>query len=79
MNKDPLLPASYEDLSWQCSEKELSKITGTIHDDRCEGCDSPFTKETMVEGDLGFYCSEECQEESEYYPAPEKEDFYADG
>lgn len=32
----------------------------------CEWCDAPgMTNETVHEGDLGWYCSEECEEAAE--------------
>lgn len=36
------------------------------HDGCCEVCDKPgLDNQTVVEGDLGWYCSEECREEQE--------------
>lgn len=57
----------------------LSEITGTDHDDKCEECENELTSDNLVEGDLGFYCSEECKDESEDRPPPYREDFHADG
>ena len=57
----------------------INSITGTDHDGLCEECNEDLTEENLTEGDLGFYCSEECREEAEDYPSrPEKEDFHAD-
>lgn len=35
------------------------------HDGRCEQCEEPMNVSTLVEGDLGFYCSQECCDKSE--------------
>lgn len=36
------------------------------HDNKCEQCDTDMGEpEGVIEGDLGFYCSEECLEETE--------------
>jgi hypothetical protein len=36
------------------------------HDGCCEECDAPgLTDENVREGDLGFYCSEACEEAGE--------------
>lgn len=43
----------------------LNPVTGTDHDGLCECCDEPLTEVNLIEGDLGFYCSDECCEESE--------------
>lgn len=42
-----------------------SEVTGTVHNDECERCSDPLTHENVTEGDLGFYCSEECLEDAE--------------
>jgi hypothetical protein len=56
-----------------------SEITGTDHDGLCEECDAPMTAESVTEGDLGFYCSEECREKAEIADAfVWREDFHAD-
>ncbi len=58
----------------------INPITGTDHDGLCEWCDEKLTKDNLIEGDLGFYCSEGCMEEVEAdsYTSP-REDFHSDG
>lgn len=60
----------------------MNDITGTDHDGLCEECNGELTENNLIEGDLGFYCSEECREECEEAEdgpfGPEKEDFHAD-
>lgn len=58
----------------------LNPITGTEHDGLCECCDEVLTKDNVIEGDLGFYCSDGCLEESECDSFfDNREDFHADG
>ncbi len=62
------------------ADMDRNPITGTEHDGLCEYCDKVLTKENLVEGDLGFYCSDGCLEESESDSFFDKrEDFHADG
>lgn len=63
----------------EVTSNPISKITGTEHDDKCENCEQQLTEENLVEGDLGFYCSEDCCEESELGVMPYREDFHTDG
>lgn len=50
------------------------------HDGLCEHCDKDMLQhQTCVQGDLGFYCSEECLEEIEWFPVDNyQEDFHSD-
>lgn len=58
----------------------ISEVTGTEHDDKCEICEAPLTRENLVEGELGFYCSVVCCERSEHGPSWDyREDFHSDG
>lgn len=36
-----------------------------MHDGLCETCDAPMKPESVIEGDLGFYCSAECLSDAE--------------
>lgn len=59
---------------------ERHPVTGTEHDGLCEECGKVLTDENLVEGDLGFYCSEECADEAESGPSYNwREDFHSDG
>lgn len=57
----------------------LNPITHTEHDGLCEQCSEELTYDNVVEGDLGFYCSEDCMEVSEWEYFPNyREDFHSD-
>lgn len=58
---------------------EKHPVTNTEHDGLCEECSRPLTKENVVEGDLGFYCSDGCLEQFESEPFLDyREDFHSD-
>lgn len=57
----------------------LNPITHTEHDGLCEQCSEELGHDNVVEGDLGFYCSEDCMEDSEWESFPNyREDFHSD-
>lgn len=58
---------------------EKNPVTKTEHNGLCEECSRPLTKENVVEGDFGFYCSDGCLEEFESgLEFPYREDFHSD-
>lgn len=59
---------------------EKWKADGYSDTPECEECEKDMTALPVVEGDLGWYCSQECKNEAEgsCHP-PTHEDFHADG
>ena len=74
MNKGPTLNPRYNALliSWArqgCTEPPV-----------CEECDKSLVDHDVIDGDVGWYCSEECLEEAEvgFVDVDDREDFHSD-
>ena len=43
----------------------LNLLTGTHHDGKCEYDNTTLTIDNLIEGTLGFYCSQQCRARAE--------------